>query len=531
MTMPEAEAPSATDPAALEDGSVWLRPPIDRIGLVLGPAVLVGWLFLVDQGTLTPQAHRLAGILLMTVIWWLTEPIPIPVTGILAVVLCVLLGAVPTDEATSPAAPATVVLASFAEPSVFFLLGGLFIGRAMARHGLDRRIALMILCTDWAGRSPGTVLAATGLAVMFLSMWISNTAATAIMYPVILGVVAVLAAGDPRSQMRFARSPYASALLLMTAYASSVGGIATPIGTATNVVAIGYFKRPEYFSQQVDFLRWSLVGVPLMLLLFASLYAWLRLQAPANNLDLPRLRGHLRAEYDRLGPWKVGECNTLSVFLIVVSLWVAPGVLALVASPEAQRVFSRHCPEEITALLAPVLLFLLPVDWKRRQLTLEASDLRQVDWGIVLLFGAGLALGSLMFKTGLAQVIGRGVFELLGTRDVWVITAAAIAGGILLSEFTGNAATASTLIPVILATCVEAEIDRLPPLLGVTFGASFGSALPVSTPPNAIVYSSGLVPVRRMVLAGIGLDLLCLAAIWTVLRIADAVRWTPFVNE
>lgn len=506
---------------------------INRVGLILGPLVLAAWLVLTDRGPLTPEAHRLAGVMLLTIIWWVTEPIPIPVTGLAALALCVLLGAVPAEAGKLE--PARTVLAPFGDPSVFFLLGGMFIGRAMTRHGLDRRLALAILCTGWAGRSPGTVLAAVGLAVTLISMWISNTAATAMMYPVTMGIISVLAGrpdaaaltdGRGRSRDGFSRSPYASALLLMTGYASSVGGIATPIGTATNVVAMGYFKRPEYFGQPMDFLRWMLVGVPMMLLIFLGLYAWLRLHTRAADLDMPALRDYLRGEQTGLGPWNTGEKNTFAVFLVVVGLWITPGVLAIVA-PDLQPAFSRHFPEEIVAVLAPVLLFLLPVDWQNRKFSLEVEDLRQIDWGTLLLFGAGLSLGNLMFKTGLAQVVGTEIFDVVGTTDVWLITALAIAGAIVLSEFTSNAAAASTLIPVVLTLCREAGVDPLPPLLGVTFGASFGSALPVSTPPNAIVYSSGLIPVRRMILAGLGLDVVCGLVIWLVLRLAFALEWTP----
>jgi sodium-dependent dicarboxylate transporter 2/3/5 len=170
------------------------------------------------------------------------------------------------------------------------------------------------------------------------------------------------------------------------------------------------------------------------------------------------------------------------------------------------------------------------VDWRQRRFTLEPDDLGRIDWGIILLFGSGLALGGLMFKTGLAEAVGRGVFDLLGTRDPWAVTAVAVAAGVLLSEITGNAASAATLLPVILATCRQAEIDPLAPLFGVTFGASFGSALPVSTPPNAIVYSSGLLPVRRMMRAGLGLDLLAAAAVWLVLRLAVSWGWSPFLG-
>jgi solute carrier family 13 (sodium-dependent dicarboxylate transporter), member 2/3/5 len=505
----------------------WYRPPLDQVGLVLGPLLLAGWLIWGDRGSLTAEAHRLAGILLFTIVWWVTEPIPIPATGLLAVALAVILGAVPADEQARQGTRA--VLAPFADPSVFFLLGGLFIGRAMTRHGLDRRIALALLCTRWAGRSPGTLLAAVGLSVTLVSMWISNAAAAAMMCPVTVGIIAVLAAGRGPA---FAKSPYATALLLMTAFGASVGGVATPIGTATNVVALGYMKRPEVLGRSVDFLSWCAVGVPMMVLLFLGLYAWLRVQAPAAGLDMAALREHLRNEYARLGRWKTGEVNTLVVFLVVVTLWVMPGVFGLAGFTEAQKAFARCVPEEIAAMLAPVLLFLLPTDYRQREFTLTPSDWQQIDWETLLLFGAALSLGGLMFRTGLAEAVGRATFDLAGTRDPWVLTAGAIVAGILLSEVTSNTATVSALLPVVHRLAVEAGVDPLPPLLGLTFGASFGSALPVSTPPNAIVYSTGLVPVRRMVRAGLGLDVIAGVIVGVVLWFAwEVVGWSPMRGE
>src|SRR5262249_8795663 len=152
----------------------------------LGPLLAAGWFALADPAALSPEAYRLAGILLLTLVWWVTEPIPIPATGLLAVVLCVILGAVPADERGREGVRA--VLAPFADPSVSSLVAGLFTGRAMSRHGLDRRLALALLCTRWAGRSPGTLLAAVGASVTFISMWISNTAAAAMMCPVVVGI-------------------------------------------------------------------------------------------------------------------------------------------------------------------------------------------------------------------------------------------------------------------------------------------------------------------------------------------------------
>jgi len=479
---------------------------------------------------MSSEAHRLCGVLLLTIIWWLTEPIPIPVTGLLGVVLAVMVGAVPAEGAGALEA-ARVALAPFGNPTLFFLLGGMFIGLAMSRHGLDRRIALSILTAPGAARSPGTLLAAVGLSVMLLSMWISNTAATAMIYPVALGIIAVLAADLGAAGPGFMHSHYATALLLMTAYASSVGGIATPIGTTTNVVAMGYFRRPEYFGQSVDFGRWALVGIPMTIVIGIGLVAWLKLLAPAGRLDLQLVRDHLRHERAKLGPWSVGEWNTLAVFLVVVVLWVTPSVLSLAGQHTQAAWLNAHFPEEIVALMAPILLFLLPIDWRRRQFSLDVEDLGRVDWGTLLLFGAGLSLGNLMVRTGLVRVLGQEVFDALGTHDVWLITAAAIAGGIMLSEFTSNAASATALIPVVMAICEEAHVDSMPPLMGVTFGSSFGSALPVSTPPNAIVYGSGLIAPRRMIVAGLGFDIWAGIGIWIVLRVACGLGWSPLAGS
>jgi sodium-dependent dicarboxylate transporter 2/3/5 len=549
--------PHRTSSADQSSPSPW---SVDRIGLILGPLGMIAWILFVDPSSLaeayhlelSPEAHRLAGIMILTIIWWVTEPIPIPATGILSVSLAVMLHAVPAD-ANGNVDAARVVLAPFADPSVFFLLGGVFIGRAMTRHGLDRRLALSILCTRWAGQSPFTILIAVGFSVTLVSMWISNTAATAMMYPVTLGIISVLGTGKSRHNSEtpasgvpvdgspdeevqqvaaipnneFARTPYATSLLLITAYASAIGGVATPIGTATNVVAMGYFKKPEFFGSRVDFLAWTAVGVPVMVLLFVGLCLWFRLLTRSGDLKMGPLREYLRAEYQQLGEWKRGEVNTLIVFLTVVVFWVMPGILAIFL-PSLRDPFVRRFPEEIVAAMCPVLLFLAPVDWRRRQGTLVASDFMKIDWGTILLFGAGLSLGGLMFKTNLAREVGDALFALLGTRDVWSITALAIAGGILLSEFTSNAATATTLIPVTMTICQQANVDPIPPLIGVTLGASFGSALPVSTPPNAIVYSSGLIPVRRMISAGIGIDILSGIVIWLVLRTAGVFNWSPF---
>jgi sodium-dependent dicarboxylate transporter 2/3/5 len=504
----------------------WRQLPIDRIGLVLGPVVMLGWLLWPRPEILSPEAHRFAGVFLLTVIWWITEPIPIAATGLLSVVLAGLVGVLPADW--EPSRISRTLFAPFASPSVFFLIGSLFIGCAMTRHGLDRRIALRILSTRWAGRSPSTILLGVGLATMLVSMWVSNVAATAMIFPVTIGIIDVLALNAGGEEFR--RSKYASALLLMTGFASTVGGIATPIGTSTNVIARGFFQQEEYFGRSVDFARWTVVGLPLAMVIMLGLFGWLRVGAKLPDYDMTRMRAYLRSECEKLGSWKRGEINTLVTFLIVVGLWVAPSVLGALGLCDERDWLERHLPEEIVSILAPILLFLLPIDYPARKFTLEPADFNRIDWGTMLLFGAGLSLGKLMEETGLAQAIGQSAFAAMGTTDVWTVTAAVTLGAVLFSDFSSNTATAATLIPIVHALCKGAEIDPLPPMIGVTFGASFGSALPVSTPPNAIVYGSGLIPVRRMLVAGLGLDLIAAATILAGLHIAFALGWTPFAN-
>jgi sodium-dependent dicarboxylate transporter 2/3/5 len=500
--------------------------PVDMLGLLLGPLLMLFWMYGVETN-LPPPAHRLAGVMLLTVVWWICEPIPIPATGLLALALCVMFDAVSPD-ASQAGRGAQEAFARFADPALFFVIGGLFLGRGMTRHGLDRRFALRILNTPWASRSPVTLLAAIGVVVAALSMWVSNTGATAMVFPVTMGLIAVLSAGRGSAGLGFARSPATTALLLMTAYASSIGGVATPIGTTTNVVAMGLFSQPDYFGQRVDFLRWALVGLPLMLVMLLVVFGWLRVWSPRRAIDMRAMRDYLAQEQAKLGPWRRGEKNTMAVFAVVIALWITPGVLGLAGAADWAETYNERLPTEIIAVLAPVLLYLTPVDWRRREFSLEPADFLRIDWGTVVLFGAGLSLGNLMSTTGLAEALGAGVLALFPGAGPWAVALVAIAAAILLSDLMSNTATAATLIPVVFSLCREGQIDPLPPVMGVTFGASFGCALPVSTPPNAIVYGSGLVPMRRMIAAGVVLDVLTVAVIWGVLRLAFLFGWSPF---
>lgn len=467
-----------------------------RIGLAAGPLLLLLiWLLPLP---VSPPAHRLAALLVLVVVFWITEPVPLAVTALLGPVLAVAAG---VGEARD-------VLASFANPIIFLLLGSFFIARAMEVHHLDRRFSLFILSRSWIGGKPNRILLAVGMVAAAISMWISNTAATAMVYPVALGLIAP--ASDVPGRGGAARTPYAAGVLLMVAYAASIGGIATPIGTPTNLIGIGMISRMA--NVRIPFFQWMSFALPLTLLMFAALY-----------LLLIRGGGVVPARPAVAfapGPFSRGEINTAISFGVAVLLWLTPGFIALVwgAQSDLYRTFDRRLPEGGVAILAASLLFLLPTDFSVPQFTLNWEDAQKIDWGTILLFGGGLALGDLMFKTGLSETIGRGLMRLLDLKSLWGITGFAIFLGIVISELTSNTASASMVVPVVIALAQSSAVSPIPPALGATLGASFGFMLPISTPPNAIVYGSGLIPIHRMLRAGIAFDIIGFFLIWGGLR-------------
>jgi sodium-dependent dicarboxylate transporter 2/3/5 len=406
-------------------------------------------------------------------------------------------------------ADATTVLAPFAHPLIFLFIGSFLIARAMDLHELDRRFALAILSCRWLHGDPRRILCALGLVCAVLSMWISNTATAAMMLPIAVGLLSAInevRKTDQRGQPDAPAWPYATGMLLMVSYGASVGGIGTPVGTPPNLIGIGMIR--EYAGVRITFLQWMALGVPLLLVMFAFLFVLLTALHPAGTRRLEGMTEFLRQRRAELGRWTPGQRNTLAAFAVAVLLWVLPGAVAVHPGVESPwfKWFDACLPESVVAVLAALLLFVLPTSWTRREFTLDWKHATQIDWGTILLFGGGLSLGKLMFDTGLAKTMGESLMHLTGAHSLWGITAAAIFMGIVISEAASNTASANMVIPVVIAIAKAAGVDPVPPALGACFGASFGFMLPVSTPPNAIVYGSGLVPIRKMVRAGILFD-------------------------
>ncbi len=481
------------------------------IGLFLGPlaAVLV---YLIPMPSLTDQAHRLSAIIGWVVAWWVTEPIPIPMTALLGALLCILCGIAPTK----------VVFAPFADPIIFLFMGSFILAEAMAVHGLDKRFAYKILSLKWVGNSTGRILFAFGAITAGLSAWISNTATTAMMFPIGLGIIYAMAdmleqqTGKPVDPMRLR---YGTGMMLMAAYASSVGGIGTPVGTPPNLIGIGMIEKLAHVK--IPFFQWMLFAVPIMITVFIVLSL---LMYYLHKPEVSAIQGsheYVKRERAKLGAWKRGEKNTLCAFIVTVVLWIIPGFLAVIWGTGApvSRIYNDTIPEAVAALIGAALLFVLPVNWKEREFTISWKQATHIDWGTLLLFGGGLTLGNLMFETKLAQAIGSGILTFSGATSLWGITFVAIVIAALITEVTSNTAAANMVIPVVISLAITAQVNPVPPAIGAALGASLAFMLPVSTPPNAIVYGSGMVPITKMIRAGVFFDIISIVIIWVGLRI------------
>jgi sodium-dependent dicarboxylate transporter 2/3/5 len=478
-----AAGEAAQGVSAAERRFEWWRR---TVGLFLGPSAFV-LVLLVPTPGLTGEAHRLAAIVTLVVAWWVTEAIPVAATALLGAALTVVLGVATAQEALAP----------FASPTIFLFLGSFILAEAIAAHGLDRRIAVGLLASRWLASSAGRVRMAAGLLAAGLSMWMSNTATAAMLLPVVLGLLGGAARGGG------ARSGGAG-LLLVLAYSASIGGIGTPVGTPPNLIALGMLE--SLAGRDVDFFRWMALGVPLSAAMFAALTLITRYFHPPVALDGgSETRRPADAPAGRLSR---GEENAIVAFATAVVLWVTPGVAALAfgTSSPAYRLLSARLDEGVVALLAALLLFVLPVDWKRREFTISWARASRIDWGTILLFGGGLSIGRLMFTSGLAEKIGTGLVAASGAHSLWTITAAMCAVSILITEVTSNTAATNMLVPVALAISGAAGVSPLPPALAVALGASMAFMLPISTPPNAIVYGTGLVPITAMIRCGLLLD-------------------------
>lgn len=457
---------------------------------------------------LTPEAQALAVIVVGVVILWITEALPLAVTALLGAVACVLAGVAPARE----------VFAPFADPLIFLFIGSFILAEAIRIHRLDRRLAFAVLSLPGVGERPGRILAAVAVVCCLASAFLSNTCTTAMMLAIVSGIITAIeeAAG---ASGHTPRPGFATGLLLCVAFASSIGGLATPIGTPPNLIGLGFIRNQ--LGVEVSFPGWCGIGVPIVVLLTSFTVVLLGRMFPAGVDRLEGVAEFVTSQRAGLGPWTTAQKSTALAFAVTVVLWVLPGVVLAARGPSdpAAVLLKQRLPEGVAALVGAILLFLLPGggpgERRRALLWTEA----RIDWGIVLLYGGGMALGTLCFSTGLAAALGGSIQGLVPTGSwggpVLVLLAAIVA--VTTSEFTSNTASANIVVPVAIALGTAAGADPLVAALAATFAASLGFMMPVSTPCNAIVYGSGRIPLRSMMAAGILLDLAGVAVITTAM--------------
>jgi sodium-dependent dicarboxylate transporter 2/3/5 len=465
-----------------------------RLGLIIGGAVFLVVLLTPPPSGLSTTGLRAAAVSLLMAVWWVTEAIPIPATALLPLALYPTLGVLDASDAAAP----------YANDLIYLFMGGFLLAVTMERWGLHKRIALRIMA--WVGTSPNRLVLGFMLATAFISMWISNTATAAMMLPIALAVGEMFRPQDHEGPYDFG-----IALMLGVAFASSIGGIATLIGTPPNAVLAGAVS--EMFHRQIGFLQWMAVGVPVAAVMLPL--AWIvltRFLHPPEKLS-GDAAAIIAGERAKLGAPSVGEKLTGLVFALTAAAWVlrSPKTFGSVTIPGIQT-WAPSVSDSTIAIAAAMVLFLLPVNLERGEFVLDWKTAKRIPWGVLVLFGGGLSLARAMDRSGLAEWIG-GAVAGLGTIPTVLIIAFVVALFALLTEFTSNTATATMAMPIMAGAAMGLGVEPVTLMTSAALATSMAFMLPVATPPNAIVFSSGYLTVSQMFKAGIVLDILAVGVI------------------
>lgn len=462
-----------------------------KVGLWLGPVTALAMMVSGAPESLGTAGWNAAAMGLLMAIWWATEAVPIAVTALLPLVFFPLLGIATIDKAAAP----------FANKVIYLFLGGFVIALAMQRWNLHHRIALGVL--QHAGRNGRTLVGGFMLACALLSMWVSNTSTTLMMLPIALSVIEVMHRSVP-GQSDQSRGNFRLALLLGVAYAASIGGLATLVGSPPNAMMAAFLR--DGYAIEVDFAHWLLVGLPLCAMLLPLTWLVLtRLLFPVDFTTSEEGLALLRKMKDDLGAISTPEKRVATVFLIVALAWIFRPLLAKLPG-------LALLDDSGIAMAGAVALFLVPSGDNQDPALLRWRHVEKLPWNILILFGGGLALAAAVTDTGLAGWLGANL-QAVATLPVPLLVLIVTAMIIFLTELTSNTATAATFLPVVAAVAVAAGVDPLVLVIPVTLAASCAFMLPVATPPNAIVFASSALTIPEMAKAGLVLNLISIALI------------------
>jgi len=476
---------------------------VQWVGLLGGVVVLLLMLVIPGPEGLSEEGWRMTAVAVLMAVWWMTEALPIEATAMAPLVLFPTLGVLSMPEAAAP----------YANELIFLFMGGFFIAVAMERWNLHTRIALAIVAA--VGTGPRTLVLGFMIATAFISMWISNTASTAMMLPIGLALGEMFRPADREGPYEFG-----IALMLGTAYAATIGGTATLIGTPPNAIMAG--AASEMLGLEVGFVDWMILGVPFSVVLLAFTWVLLMVKYPPGELA-GNAAALLEEERRRLGPASRGEKTVGAVFALTAMAWVFRenkdfGAFTL---PGLESIFPTVTDSTI-AMAGALALFLIPVDRPRGVFALDWPTARRIPWGVLLLFGGGLSLARGMDVTGVATWIGTGVGALgvLPTLAVLGIISAII---VFQGEMTSNTATATMAMPIMAGVAMGLGIAPLTMMAVAALSASMGFMLPVATPPNAIVFGSGYLTIPQMVRAGFWLNIFSILLV--IVFAATLVPW------
>jgi sodium-dependent dicarboxylate transporter 2/3/5 len=432
-----------------------------------------------------PAAWHTAIVGVVMAILWITEAIPISVTALLPLALLPIFGVGDIEAAASP----------YANSVIFLFMGGFMLAKAMERWRLHQRVALWTMLA--VGTRPRQMVAGIMAATGFISMWVSNTATTVMMLPIGISVIHLADQHESTHGSPEARRNFAASVMLGIAYAASIGGLGTIIGTPPNALFAGFIR--ETYGISIGFAQWMMIGVPLVLVGMPLTWLMLtRFAYPVGTADMPDGRSLVRRELAALGPISRGEWIVATVFTITTILWIT--------RPFTEDVLPQLSDTGI-AIAAAVALFLIPVDFRKGQFALDWSTAKEIPWEVLVLFGGGLSLAAAISRTGLARTIGESLQVLDGLPLIPVVLVL-IATICLLSELASNTATAAAFLPVAAALALGLGENPLLTTTATVLGASLGFMLPVATPPNAIVYGTGRVTAAQMMRAGFMLDII-----------------------
>ena len=519
--MDEAPAEHAnrvkSGPGGVEEGEPREYTQRQLIGLFLGPILFLLMILAPAPAGMAPSAQKMAAVALLMATWWMCESIPIPATSLLPIALFPLLGIMHTKAATAP----------YASHLIFLFMGGFIIALSMQRWNLHRRIAMNIVKA--VGFSPGRLIFGFMSATAVLSAFVSNTATTVMMMPIGLAIIThVVDEGKKEGldkTIDFSPEKFAFGLNLMLgiAYSASIGGMATLIGTPPNTVLAGYLQKT--YGYEITFAAWMKVGVPLVLILLPICWIWLtKIANPMKLKKVPGGRDLIHKELREMGPMNAGERWTSLVFALTALGWIFRKQLGFMFSDPTL------ITDATIAMTGAILLFLIPISLKRNKFVMDWHWATKMPWGVLILFGGGLAMAAGFKQTKLADWIGSQV-SLLDQAPVLLLIIAVATLIIFLTELTSNTATSAMVMPILAAVAIGLGQNPLLLVVPAAIAASCAFMLPVATPPNAIVFGSGYVTIPQMAKSGFGLNIIGIVVTVVVTYLLVLPMFGVVINE